>query len=312
MTDAVDLFGTVVNFAGKATKTSPTTPTAVALSGSLVGPVTLTTGVVLNALSASRNEQGIVTGSGTVTVGTAPSALELTADLSYTDTKNHSLTVKATTANSSWTAAKDVVIPLASASGTYTNVNGARDIAITVVGSNSTPMTGLAIKTPTIAATAKCAADAACAVALKLTADAEITLGSTATTGKLEGNFDIAAKSGSFTATIGSIPVVAGLQLTTASLAIQATKVGATDQATTITLSGSASVFGATVTAAAVFSKANILLTADLPEIKLFGDTGPVFKPGQLAWSSGPLTGFTPKVPSLPSTTAPSNAQLLF
>ena len=301
MTDAVDLFGTVVNFAGKVTKATPTATTTVALSGSLVGPVTLTTGVVLNALSASRNEQGIVTGSGTVTVGTAPSALELTADLSYTDTKNHSLTVKATTANSSWTAAKDVVIPLASASGSYTNVNGARDIAITVVGSNSTPMTGLAIKTPTIAATAKCAADAACAVALKLTADAEITLGSTATTGKLEGNFDIAAKSGSFTATIGSIPVVAGLQLTTASLAIQATKVGAADQATTITLSGSASVFGATVTAAAVFSKTNILLTADLPEIKLFGDTGPVFKPGQLAWSSGPLTGFTPKVPSLPT-----------
>jgi hypothetical protein len=35
MTDAVDLFGTVVNFAGKVTKTSPTSPTAVALSGSL-------------------------------------------------------------------------------------------------------------------------------------------------------------------------------------------------------------------------------------------------------------------------------------
>jgi len=50
-----------------------------------------------------------------------------------------------------------------------------------------------------------------------------------------------------------------------------------------------------------VFSKTNVLLTADLPEIKLFGDSGPVFKPGQLAWSSGSLTGFTPKVPSLPN-----------
>ena len=301
MTDAVDLFGTVVNFAGKVTKTSPTTPTTVALSGSLVGPVTLTSGVVLNGLTASRNEEGIVTGSGTVTIGTAPSALVLTADMSYTDTNNHSLTVTASAPNSSWTAAKDIVIPLASASGTYTNVSGARNIAITVVGSNSTPMTGLAIKAPTIAATATCAANASCAVALRLAADAEITLGSTATTGRLEGNFNIAEKSGSFTATIGSIPVVAGLQLTTASLAIQATKVGAADQATTITLSGSASVFGATVTASAVFTATNILLTADLPEIKLFGDSGPVFKPGQLVWSSGALTGFTPKVPSIPS-----------
>ncbi|NDG67432.1 MAG: hypothetical protein EBY23_11090, partial [Actinobacteria bacterium] len=164
-----------------------------------------------------------------------------------------------------------------------------------------TPVTGLALKTPTIAATAKCAADAPCAVNLKLSADAEITLGSTATTGKLEGNFDSVTKAASFKASIDSLPIVAGLELKSASLSIDATKVGATDQTTTITLSGSASVFGATVTASAVFSKTNILLTADLPEIKLFGDSGPVFKPGQLAWSSGPLTGFTPKVPSLPS-----------
>ena len=301
MTDAVNLFGTVVNFAGKVTKTSPTTATKVSLSGSLEGPVTLTTGVVLTSLSASRNADGVITGSGKVTIGTAPSALELSADLSYTDAKNHSLSVTATTPNGTWTAAKDVVIPLSSASGTYTNVDGARDIAITVVGSNLTPMSGLALKTPTIAATAKCAADAACAVALKLTADAEITLGSTATTGKLEGNFDSVTKAASFKASIDSLPIVAGLDLKSASLSIDATKVGATDQTTTITLSGSASVFGATVTASAVFSKTNILLTADLPEIKLFGDSGPVFKPGQLAWSSGALTGFAPKVPSLPS-----------
>ena len=301
MTDAVNLFGTVVNFAGKVTKTSPTTATKVSLSGSLEGPVTLTTGVVLTSLSASRDAGGVITGSGKVTVGTAPSALELSADLSYTDAKNHSFAVTATTPNGTWTAAKDVVIPLSSASGTYANVNGARDISITVVGSNLTPVTGLALKTPTIAATAKCAADAPCAVNLKLSADAEITLGSTATTGKLEGNFDSVTKAASFKASIDSLPIVAGLELKSASLSIDATKVGATDQTTTITLSGSASVFGATVTASAVFSKTNILLTADLPEIKIFGDSGPVFKPGQLAWSSGPLTGFTPKVPSLPN-----------
>ena len=301
MTDVVNLFGATVNFAGKVTKTSPATATKVALSGSLEGAVTLTTGVVLTSLSASRDADGVITGSGKITIGTAPSALELSADLSYTDAKNHSLAVTATTPNGTWTAAKDVVIPLASASGSYANVNGARDIAITVVGSNLTPMTGLALKTPTIAATAKCAADAPCAVALKLSADAEVTLGSTATTGKLEGNFDSATKTASFKASIDSLPIVAGLELKSASLSIDATKVGATDQTTTITLSGSATVFGATVTATAVFSKANILLTADLPEIKLFGDTGPVFKPGQLAWSSGPLTGFTPKVPSLPN-----------
>jgi hypothetical protein len=137
--------------------------------------VTLTTGVVLTSLSASRDADGVITGSGKITIGTAPSALELSADLSYTDEKNHSLAVTAATPNGSWTAAKDVVIPLKSASGSYANVNGARDIAIKVVGGNSTPMTGLEIKSPSIEVTAKCAADAACALAMKLSSTAEIT-----------------------------------------------------------------------------------------------------------------------------------------
>lgn len=301
MTDVVKLFGVGVNFTGTVSKADPTEDATVSLSGSLEGPVTLTSGVVLNGLTAERDAEGAVTGSGTVTVGAAPSALILTANLSYTDAANHSLDVTATAPNGTWTPAKDVVIPLASASGSYTMKDGARDIAIKVVGSDSTPISGLAIKAPTIDATASCAPGASCAVKVNLNADAEITLGSTATTGKLSGSFDIAAKSGSFTASVGTIPVVSGLSLSSASLKIDSTKVGAADQATTITLSGSAVVFEKTVTATAQFSKAGILLTAELPELAIFGASGPVFKPGQLSWSSGPLTGFTPKVPSLPN-----------
>jgi hypothetical protein len=301
MTDAVNLFGTVVNFAGKVTKTSSTTATKVALSGALEGAVTLTTGVVLTSLSASRDADGVITGSGKITIGTAPSALELSADLSYTDEKNHSLTVTAATPNGSWTAAKDVVIPLKSASGSYANVNGARDIAIKVVGGNSTPMTGLEIKSPSIEVTAKCAADAACALAMKLSSTAEITLGSTVGSGSLEGSFDTAAKSASFTAKVASIEVAAGLELSEASLAIQATKVGAADQTTSITMTGSMNVFGTKVSASAAFSKENVLLSADVKDLSAFGADGPVLKAGQLVWSLRDLSSFTPKVPSLPT-----------
>ena len=301
MTNAVNLFGTVVDFAGKVTKTETSKKVLVNLSGSLTGPITLTPGFVLNALSASRNEEGVVTGSGTVTIGTAPSALELTTELSYADEKNHSLKVTATTPNGSWTAAKDVVIPLKSASGTYANVNGARDIAIKVVGGNSTPMTGLEIKSPSIEVTAKCAADAACALAMKLSSTAEITLGSTVGSGNLEGSFDTAAKSASFTAKVASIEVAAGLELSEASLAISATKVGAADQTTSITMTGSMNVFGTKVSASAAFSKENVLLSADVKDLAAFGADGPVLKAGQLVWSLRDLSSFTPKVPSLPT-----------
>ena len=300
MSNAVNLFGVVVDFAGKVTKTETAKKVLVNLSGSLTGPITLTPGFVLNALSASRNETGVVTGSGTVTIGTAPSALELTTELSYTDEKNHSLKVTATTPNGSWTAAKDVVIPLKSASGSYANVNGARDIAIKVVGGNSTPMTGLEIKSPSIEVTAKCAADAACALAMKLSSTAEITLGSTVGSGSLEGSFDTAAKSASFTAKVASIEVAAGLELSEASLAISATKVGAADQTTSITMTGSMNVFGTKVSASAAFSKENVLLSADVKELAAFGADGPVLKAGQLVWSLRDLPSFTPKVPSLP------------
>ena len=301
MTNAVNLFGVAVDFAGKVTKTETAKKVLVNLSGSLTGPITLTPGFVLNALSASRNETGVVTGSGTVTIGTAPSALELTTELSYTDEKNHSLKVMATTPNGSWTAAKDVVIPLKSASGSYANVNGARDIAIKVVGGNSTPMTGLEIKSPSIEVTAKCAADAACALAMKLSSMAEITLGSTVGSGNLEGSFDTAAKSASFTAKVASIEVAAGLELSEASLAISATKVGAADQTTSITMTGSMNVFGTKVSASAAFSKENVLLSADVKDLAAFGADGPVLKAGQLVWSLRDLSSFTPKVPSLPT-----------
>ena len=300
LTDVIDLFGTSVNFAGTVTKSDATKTAAVSLSGSLEGPVTLTSGVVLNGLAAKRDETGVVTGSGTLTVGADASALVLTANLSYTDANNHSLTVTATSPNGSWTPAKDFVIPLASASGSYTMTNGERNIAITVVGSNFAPMSGLAITSPTLGITATCAVNATCAIKVDVSADAQITLGSTSTTGKLTGTFDTTTQSGSFTASIGAIPIVAGLSMSGASLTVASTNMGSTNQATTITLTGSAVVFEKTVTVTAVFSSSGILLTADLPEIALFGTSGPVFKPGQLSWSSGPLTGFTPKVPSLP------------
>ena len=301
LTDVIDLFGTSVNFAGAVTKSDATKTAAVSLSGSLEGPVTLTSGVVLNGLAAKRDETGVVTGSGTLTVGTSASALVLIANLSYTDVNNHSLTVTATAPNGSWTPAKDFVIPLASASGSYTMTNGERNIAITVVGSNFAPMSGLAITSPTLGIAATCAVNATCAIKVDVSADAQITLGSTSTTGKLTGTFDTTTQSGSFTASIGAIPIVVGLSMSGASLTVASTNMGLTNQATTITLTGSAVVFEKTVTVTAVFSSSGILLTADLPEISLFGSGGPVFKPGQLSWSSGPVTGFIPKVPSLPN-----------
>ena len=301
LNNALDLFGSTVSFTGSVRKTDPAGKAAVNLAGSLQGPLTITKNVVLSSLTAAYNETGVVSGSGSMLIGEGDAALAVSADLSYTDGNNHSLAVKAVTANGKWTPAKDVTIPLASASGSYTVTAGAKAMNIEVVGGNVTPFSGLQLVAPTMTAKATCAANAAsCDIVIDLSSDAAITLGSTSTTGKLAGTYDVTKKTASFEASIGRIPVVAGLELTSASLKVASTNVGTATMASTVTLAGSMTAFEKTVTASATFSKDGVLLTADLPEIAPFGASGPSFKPGQLSWASGPLT-ITPKVPSLPN-----------
>jgi hypothetical protein len=301
LTNALDLFGSTVSFTGSVRKTDPAGKAAVNLAGSLQGPLTITKNVVVSSLSAAYNETGVVTGSGAMLIGEGDAALAVSADLSYTDSNNHSFAVKAATANGKWTPAKDVTIPLASASGSYTVTAGAKAMNVVVVGSDVTPFSGLKLVAPTMTAKATCAANAAsCDIVVDLNSDAAVTLGSTTTTGKLAGTYDVTKKTASFEASIGKIPVVAGLELTSASLKVAATNVGTATLASTVTLGGSMTAFEKTVTASATFSKDGVLLTADLPEIAPFGANGPSFKPGQLSWASGPLS-ITPKVPSLPN-----------
>jgi hypothetical protein len=300
MTNAVDLFGTVVDFAGSVKKTDAVSRAKVALSGSLTGSVSLANKVTLTNLAAALDETGVVTGAGSITVGEGDSALIVSANLSYTDAKNHSLNVTAAPAGGAWKPAADVSIALASASGSYVSVNGAKDINITVVGGTVTPFTGLKLVAPQITATAKCTDGATCNATVAVTSNVEVTLGGTAATGSLSGSFDLEKKAASLTATLGKVPVVAGLELTSASLTIASTNMGAANATSTITVSGSMSAFDKTVTASATFSKAGILLTADLPEIAPFGASGPTFKPGQLSWATGAIS-ITPKVPSLPN-----------
>jgi hypothetical protein len=300
MTSAIDLFGATVDFAGSVRKTEATGKAKVALSGSLTGAVTLANKVTLTNLAAGIDETGVISGTGTVAIGEGDTALSVTASLNYTDAKNHTVSLTAATSGGTWKPAADVSIPLASASGTYVVTNGAKNINFTVVGSDTTPFTGLKLIAPTVKATATCADGAACSLKVDVTANAEVTLGSTATTGALTGTFDLDTKSANFTASIGKIPVVAGLELTSASLTVKSTNMGSANATTVTTLSGSMTAFDKTVTASASFSKAGIVLSADLPEIAPFGASGPVFKPGQLNWASGAIS-ITPKVPSMPN-----------
>jgi len=300
LANGFELFGSTIDFAGSVKKETPEADVAVSLKGSLQGEIALTSNVKITALSASYDEDGTVGGSGTMTIGSGDTALAVTADLTYTDANNHSFAVKAATTGGKWSPGKDISIPLASASGSYVAKDGAKTIDVTVIGGDVSPFSGLKFVAPTIKATAQCPATGACDVKVNLDSGAEVTLGSTSTTGKITGAVDITNKTASLKASLDKIPLVAGLDITSASLAIESTNIGAANAATTVTLAGSMTVFEKTVSASAAFSKTGVLLTADLPELAPFGASGPVWKPGQLSWSSGPIS-ITPKVPSLPN-----------
>ncbi len=300
LANGFELFGSTIDFAGSVKKETPTSDVALSLKGSLTGEIALTSNVKITALSASYDKGGAISGAGTMTIGSGDTALTVKADLNYTDANNHSFAVTAATEGGKWSPGKDISIPLASASGSYVAKDGAKTIDVTVVGGDVSPFSGLKFVAPTIKATAQCPATGACDVKVNLDSGAEVTLGSTSTTGKITGAVDITAKTASLKASLNKIPLVAGLDINSASLSIDSTNIGAANAATTVTLAGSMTVFEKTVTASAAFSKTGVLLTADLPELAPFGASGPVWKPGQLSWSSGPIT-ITPKVPSLPN-----------
>ncbi|MBU6240212.1 MAG: hypothetical protein KJS66_00305 [Acidobacteria bacterium] len=300
LANGFELFGSTIDFTGSVKRETPEADVAVSLAGALQGEIALTSNVKITALSASYDKGGAITGSGTMTIGSGDTALAVTADLNYTDANNHSFAVKAATTGGKWSPGKDISIPLASASGSYVAKDGAKTIDVTVVGGDVSPFSGLKFVAPTIKATAQCPATGACDVKVNLDSGAEVTLGSTSTTGKITGAVDITNKTASLKASLDKIPLVAGLDITSASLSIDSTNIGAANAATTVTLAGSMTVFEKTVSASATFSKTGVLLTADLPELAPFGASGPVWKPGQLSWSSGPIS-ITPKVPSLPN-----------
>ena len=300
LTNGFELFGSTIDFSGSVKKETADGDVAVSLKGSLQGEIALASNVKLTALAASYDKGGAISGSGTMIVGSGDTALSVSADLAYTDALNYSMNVTATTAGGVWSPGKDITIPLKSASGSYAVTAGAKDMNITVVGGDVAPFSGLKFVAPTIAATAKCPATGTCDIKVNLDSGAEITLGGSSTTGKISGAIDITNKSASLKASIDKIPLVAGLDINSVSLSVESTNIGAANAATVVTLGGSITLFEKTVTASATFSKSGVLLTADLPELAPFGASGPVWKPGQLAWSSGPIS-FTPKVPSLPN-----------
>ncbi|MEY2628158.1 MAG: hypothetical protein RJB08_1917, partial [Actinomycetota bacterium] len=301
LTNGFELFGSSIDFAGSVKKETADGAVVVALKGALQGEISLASNVKVTSLTATYGTGDVISGSGSMVIGSGSNALTLAADLSYTDASNNAFNVSAVTSGGTWSPGKDISIPLSSASGSYKMTAGAKDVNISVVGGDVSPFTGLKFVAPTVKATAQCAAGAAtCDVKVGLDANAEITLGGSVTTGKLTGAVDFTAKTASLKASIDKVNVVPGLDVTSASLSIDSTNVGTADVATTVKLAGSMNVFDKPVTASAAFSKSGVLLTADLPEIAPFGASGPVWKSGQLAWSTGTIS-FTPKVPSLPS-----------
>ena len=304
---AASLTNEALDLSGAISREKTGDPYKYNLTGKVKKPIVLTDSVSISTLdvtfgNASAGAPVTFTGSGSVDIK-LPDATVVTVagSVVYNSATDFTVTVSAGATNPSFAVAGGDALSLGQASGTFkrTATGSTLNVSLSTAGPWK-PVSGLSVTNVTGTASVTCNTGAKCVPAFDIKGTLGFDLGisglsSADVTGKLDD------KGFAFSAKFNDLSFASDIKLVAPTFSLSIPPKSSTDKASA-TLSGTFSLFGASLTAAVTFSSAGVLLTGDFPSFKFPGsDIG--FDGGQFAWALKSVSGinWTPKVPNFPS-----------